>query len=143
LFELEAPKEEIIILRGEVLNKLNRLKIKYKIDSTLELIEILFERDLMEVMPKNDVIVKEKNSRYIPVKVKAFTIARAQSQCEYIGASGKRCSSMRHLQFEHVVPFAKNGINGVQNIKLYCRSHNQLTAMEIFGQIKTFKFNRK
>jgi hypothetical protein len=135
-FDIEAPCEEKIVLRGEVLDKLNRLKKKYKVDSTLEILEILFERDLKEVTVKNKVAVKEKNSRYIPVKVKVATIARAQLQCEYIGASGKRCDEKRHLQFEHVEPFAKNGTNRAQNIKYYCRSHNQLTAMEKFGQNK-------
>jgi hypothetical protein len=134
LFDLKAPIEEKIILRGEVLVKLNRLKKKYEINSSLELLEALFERDLKEVAVKNDVIVKEKNSRYIPVKVKAKAVARAQSQCEYVGASGKRCVERRHLQFEHITPFAKGGVNGEANIKVYCRAHNQLTAMEHFGQ---------
>jgi hypothetical protein len=141
-FEIEAPKDEKVILRGEVLNKLNRLKKKYQIDSTLELLEILFERDLKEVIVNNDVKVQEKNSRYIPVKVKAATIARAQAQCEYVGASGKRCLEKRHLQFEHVLPFALGGKNGEANIKYYCRSHNQLTAIEVFGQ-KRVKLNSK
>jgi 5-methylcytosine-specific restriction endonuclease McrA len=64
-------------------------------------------------------------------------------QCEYIGASGKRCSEKRHLQFEHQIPFAKGGKNSEQNIKLYCRSHNQLTALEIFGQEKKNKWVRR
>jgi hypothetical protein len=139
LFELESPKEEKLVLRGEVLDKLNRLKIKYKVDSSLELLEILFERDLKDVVVKKDVKVKEKTSRYIPVKVKAKTIARAQLQCEYVGASGKRCDEKRHLQFEHIAPFAKGGKNGVTNIKYFCRGHNQLTAMEVFGQQTTRK----
>jgi hypothetical protein len=42
---------------------------------------------------------------------------------------------MRHLQFEHVKPFAKGGKNAESNIKYYCRTHNQLTAMEQFEQI--------
>jgi hypothetical protein len=136
LFELEMPREEKVVLRGEVLDKLNRIKKKYKIDSTLEILEILFERDLKEVTVKNKVEVIDKNSRYIPVKVKVATIARAQLQCEYVGASGKRCTEKRHLEFEHVKPFSKGGKNGETNIKIFCRSHNQLTAMEIFGQDK-------
>jgi hypothetical protein len=133
-FDIEVPNEEKLVLRGEVLDKLIRLKTKHQIDSSLELLEMLFERDLKEVVVKNDTKVKEANSRYIPVKVKAKTIARAQLQCEYVGASGKRCDEKRHLQFEHVTPFAKGGGNGEANIKIYCRSHNQLTAMEQFGQ---------
>jgi hypothetical protein len=142
-FEIEAPCEEKIVLRGEVLDKLNRLKKKYKVDSSIEILEILFERDLKEVTVKNKVAVKEKNSRYIPVKVKAATIARAQLQCEYVGASGKKCDERRHLQFEHVAPFAKGGKNGDGNIKLYCRAHNQLTALEVFGQIMSLGFRKK
>jgi hypothetical protein len=133
-FEIETPIEEKVVLRGEVLAKLNRLKKKYQVDSTLELLEIIFEKDLKEISVKNNVTIKEKKSRYIPVKVKVVTIARAQSQCEYVGASGKRCSEKRHLQFEHVIPFVKGGKNGVSNIKYFCRAHNQLTAMEMFGQ---------
>jgi hypothetical protein len=136
-FDLVASTEERIVLRGEALDKLNRLKKKYKIDSTLELLEVLFEKELKDIVIKNNVQLKEKNSRYIPVKVKAATIARAQLQCEYIGASGKRCSEKRHLQFEHVKPFAKGGKNAEKNIKYYCRGHNQLTAMEQFGQRAT------
>jgi hypothetical protein len=133
-FEIKTPNEEKLVLRGEILDKLIRLKTKHQIDSSLELLEMLFERDLKEVVVKNDTKVKGNNSRYIPVKVKAKAIARAQLQCEYVGASGKKCDEKRHLQFEHVTPFAKGGKNGEANIKIYCRSHNQLTAMEQFGQ---------
>gem|GEM_PF-2046708 len=134
LFDLTAPVEEKIILKGELLAKLNRLKKKYKVAATAELLEILFDRDLKEVKVKNKVKTEEKNSRYIPVKVQAITIARSQNQCEYVGASGKRCNEKRHLQFEHVKPFAKGGTNSAKNIKHFCRTHNQLTALEIFGQ---------
>ena len=139
LFELAAPIEEKVILKGELLAKLNRLKEKYKVEATAELLEILFDRDLKEVTAKNKVKTVEKKSRYIPVRVKAVTIARAQNQCEYVGASGKRCTEKRHLQFEHVKPFSKGGTNSVSNIKYYCRTHNQLTAMEIFGQKVLFR----
>jgi len=139
LFGLADAVEEKVILKGELLDKLNRLKKKYNVDATAELLEILFDRDLKDVEAKNNVKTAEKNSRYIPVKVKAVTISRAQNQCEYIGASGKRCTEKRHLQFEHEKPFSKGGTNSEQNIKYFCRTHNQLTAMEEFGQ-KSFKY---
>ncbi|MFL5261618.1 MAG: HNH endonuclease [Anaeromyxobacteraceae bacterium] len=46
---------------------------------------------------------------------------------------GRRCGSTWKLELDHVVPAALGGPSTVENLRLHCRSHNQLDAEQIFG----------
>ena len=48
-------------------------------------------------------------SRYIPMAVKHARILREGWQCTYISPQGVRCGATRHLEWDHVLPFALGG----------------------------------
>jgi len=54
-------------------------------------------------------------------------------QCSYRGASGCRCTARAFLQLHHERPWAKNGPETVDNLRLLCAAHNQLLAERDFG----------
>jgi len=54
--------------------------------------------------------------------------ARAQGQCEFVSKEGKRCSSKHFLEIDHIKPRALGGGDNPMNLRLLCRSHNQLFA---------------
>jgi predicted restriction endonuclease len=122
---LPAPKVKHVILSERILAKMERLAKIYGERSESELIEILLDEKLKSVEETNDSTVDFKNSRYIPIKVKAFVQKRSGHQCEFTTNENKRCDERRNLNFEHIVPFAQGGDNSFGNIKILCENHNK------------------
>lgn len=50
-----------------------------------------------------------------------------------MSADGKRCEATHLLEFDHIVPYALGGTATAGNIRLRCRTHNQLEAERTFG----------
>ena len=86
--------------------------------------------------------VTDKNpSRYVPVDTKYRIWQRAQSRCEYTDPkSGKRCESRHRLQLDHIVPFSVGGKTDLTNLRLACPTHNQLYAVQFFGETKMKRY---
>jgi len=84
-------------------------------------------------------LIKENSKRltYYSVKIDKVLWEKANNQCEYIDKiSGRRCPSKFGLERDHIVPLAKGGSNGIKNLRLLCRTHNQLMARRHFGAEK-------
>ena len=78
-----------------------------------------------------------QRSRYISKEVRTKIRIRSGDRCEYIDSETKRrCECRTKLQFDHHIPFAKNGANTLENIRHYCFAHNQLAAIQEFGEEK-------
>lgn len=73
------------------------------------------------------------DSRHIPNDVKRAVWVRDEGRCTYTSPSGHRCEERAGLEFDHIVPYALGGDSSVSNIRLRCRTHNQLEAERIFG----------
>jgi DNA polymerase III gamma/tau subunit len=75
----------------------------------------------------------ESRSRYIPAPVRHFVWRRDKS-CTFVDPeTGKRCGSRYRLQLDHIIPFALDGENTAENLRLRCHAHNQLHAVDCFG----------
>lgn len=72
-------------------------------------------------------------SRRIPAEVRRRVWERDGGRCAFVDDSGRRCAERRHLELDHVVPFARGGANGEENVRLLCRAHNQHLARRVFG----------
>ncbi|MGZ5280589.1 MAG: HNH endonuclease, partial [Pseudobdellovibrionaceae bacterium] len=71
----------------------------------------------------------KRRRSYIPIAVKVRVRAQAQDRCEFVStAAGRRCASKHFLETEHRIPIAKGGTSDIQNLRLFCRSHNALAA---------------
>ena len=70
--------------------------------------------------------------RYIPAPVRRAVWSRDEGRCAFVGPRG-RCSETGHLEFHHVIPFARGGAASVSNIALRCRAHNRFESEAIFG----------
>ena len=69
----------------------------------------------------------------IPAEVKRTVYARDEGRCTYVSADGHRCGATHFLEFDHRVARARGGPNTADNIRLLCRTHNQLAARKDFG----------
>lgn len=73
-------------------------------------------------------------NRWIPRFVKKEVWGRDAGRCVFIGPDGTLCGERGGLEFDHITPFALGGrSDNPNNIRLLCRTHNQLMARRIFG----------
>ncbi len=76
-------------------------------------------------------------SRYVSKEIKRKVWQRDGGQCSYKNtATGRRCCSKHAMEFDHIKPFALGGESTFDNLRLRCRTHNQLEALKVFGQVK-------
>ncbi|MDB4942502.1 MAG: hypothetical protein JWP97_2036 [Labilithrix sp.] len=61
-------------------------------------------------------------------------VARDGIGCTYRDAAGNVCGSRVRLEVDHVEARALGGRNVPDNLRIYCRAHNQLHAVEDFGE---------
>src|SRR5262249_13401476 len=62
---------------------------------------------------------------------------RAESRCEFVDKeTGRRCACRFGLERDHIVPLAMGGSNELSNLRLLCRTHNDLEARRHFGNAK-------
>ena len=80
-------------------------------------------------------------ARYVQVSLKREVWKRDQGRCTYVSpVSGKQCGSKYGLQYDHIVPYAKGGLTELRNLRLRCRAHNQLHAVQSFGVPKMARY---
>ena len=73
------------------------------------------------------------NPRYIPARVKRAVRERDGDRCAFVGDGGHRCEARRDLEFDHILPVARGGESTVANVRMLCRTHNQLEAERTYG----------
>ncbi|MDB4947179.1 MAG: hypothetical protein JWP97_6713 [Labilithrix sp.] len=61
-------------------------------------------------------------------------VARDGLGCTYRDANGNVCGSRVRLELDHVKASARGGRDSPDNLRMYCRAHNQLHAVEDFGE---------
>jgi hypothetical protein len=85
----------------------------------------------------------DPGSDAIPAHVKREVWSRAGGRCEFVLDSGERCGCTRRLEFDHLRPRALGGRSTADNLRVACRSHNQLAARRVFGDDWMDQFTNK
>ena len=76
----------------------------------------------------------DPHARRIPRWVKLEVWKRDGGCCAFTAPDGTKCRSRDYLEFDHIVPWALGGpSNQPENIRLLCRTHNQLLGRRQFG----------
>jgi 5-methylcytosine-specific restriction endonuclease McrA len=75
----------------------------------------------------------EPDSHRVPAQVAREVRARDEDRCTYLGPDGHRCDARGFLEYDHVIPRALGGPSTADNLRLRCRTHNQLSAAHQFG----------
>jgi 5-methylcytosine-specific restriction endonuclease McrA len=124
-----VEKQEASAKVAEVANKA-KVRSAIKTDSPAENQNLsLSEKTPLKQRCKLPKSPKQRQRReHISQNIKVQLMSRAQEQCEYRAADGKRCESKHFLEIDHIVPLAKGGSSEFQNLRIYCRAHNQLSA---------------
>ena len=74
-----------------------------------------------------------QSPRHIPARVQRAVWVRDGGRCSFVGENGHRCDARRSLEFDHIQPVARGGDSSVGNVRLLCRTHNQLEAERTYG----------
>jgi hypothetical protein len=76
---------------------------------------------------------ERRRSRAIPAAVRRAVFERDGGACAFVDAAGKRCGCTSGVELHHVVPFAMGGAHSEENLRVYCRAHNQRQGERDFG----------
>jgi 5-methylcytosine-specific restriction endonuclease McrA len=59
---------------------------------------------------------------------------RDEGRCTWHGPDGQRCGSTWKVELDHIQPAALGGPSTIENLRILCRSHNALSAEQVFGR---------
>ncbi len=79
----------------------------------------------------------------IPAAVRREVWKRDGGQCAWRSEDGHRCGSTWKLEVDHIKPAALGGPSTVENLRICCRTHNQLHANHAFGRAHMELFRRE
>jgi len=119
-----------IKVKPKILEKMEKLRRKLNLPQNIEL-ESILELLLDEKLTPNSKI--NDDNKIITAKTKSILLAKANHQCEFQSETGKRCSSTKYLEVDHILPRALGGTHHSSNLRIYCSQHNKKAAMNIFG----------
>jgi hypothetical protein len=71
--------------------------------------------------------------RAIPALLRRQVLRRAEFQCEYASADGRRCGQKTGLEIDHRFPFSWGGEHSAQNLAVLCHSHHRRKTDEQQG----------
>ena len=74
-----------------------------------------------------------RRSRHVPAAVAREVYLRDGGRCTFCSEAGRRCSTRRFLELDHVTPWAVGGEATAENLRLRCRAHNLHAARRYFG----------
>jgi hypothetical protein len=142
LHEIKFYVDDELLAKIEKIKKIAR---KNKMD---EVLNFLCEKYLTAENKKEEKMQKRQEkiitptvqgkttTRYIPVDIKRSVLKRANHRCEFIAANGKRCDGSYKLEYAHLIPYSHGGKTTIENLKMYCKAHNQFDAIQVFGKEK-------
>lgn len=85
-----------------------------------------------EAVPSAIRSTKERR-RTIPVATKRSVWEKSGGRCEYRNSRGERCEGRHTLEYDHVTPVSLGGLSNRDNLRVYCREHNVLSATRLLG----------
>jgi len=118
---IEIPLGKIVEVEGKssevyIVGKTKNTTAQFTVPDGL-LTEAYIDQALQKYHRKLNLKQTAKNSRSIPQEVKQAVWIHDKGQCVECGAS-------EYLEFDHIIPYSKNGSNSEKNIQLLCRKCN-------------------
>lgn len=112
---------------------------------TLEVLEAALDEGIKAYEKKLSTSAKKvpalEQKKTISIHVRREVWRRDQGQCTFVDPVTKlRRQEKRYLEYDHIHPKSLSGSNEIENIRLLCRSHNQMAAMHVFGRRKMEKY---
>jgi hypothetical protein len=117
-------------LSNDVLKKMDKLQALTKKNNKNDLLSLALDLAIKKHDPTQRPTRKSnKTCKKVSALTKKKLYVRSNGVCEFPG-----CDEDLFLEIEHKTPQAFGGSHRLENLKLYCKSHNQHEAIKIFGQ---------
>ncbi len=120
--EFKKERRETVVLGEHILVQFDRLRKKYGDLSTLELIQVMLERELKA--PKTPSKNNASRRGQIVAGPKGRTISAAVKREVYDGKCN-HCGVRYGLEYDHIQKFSHGGKSSADNLQMLCRSCNQ------------------
>ncbi len=95
---------------------------------------------LLAQAAKRKALVKKPRSNtrpaqgdHIPAHVRREVWKRDGAKCQWPVSSGGVCGATRHLELDHIHPRSSGGPSTAENLRVVCKSHNDLAARLALG----------
>jgi hypothetical protein len=75
--------------------------------------------------------------------VKREVWKRDGGRCTFVSRDGTRCESRHQLEFDHIESARMGGLPTAADLRLRCRPHNGLHAIDTFGATFMAQFRRR
>jgi 5-methylcytosine-specific restriction endonuclease McrA len=131
-----------LIVDAETMQRLDRLKSRRRKKTYAALVRDLvaaeWEREKkMEGRAAATTSKVNIMARNVPEPIRRLVWRRDHGACTYVyPETGKKCSSDKFLEIDHIHPRALGGDHALDNLRLLCREHNLLMAAKHFGMNK-------
>jgi hypothetical protein len=126
-------------LSKTAMEKIEKVKAQTKKYENEDLMNYLLDLALATHAKKQNIVTKKvfvsKNVRTISTAVKREVFKRAGGKCEH-----PNCQAIHYLEYDHRNPVALGGGNNFDNIRLVCKAHNQLYAIQKLGLSQMQRF---
>lgn len=104
------------------------------LERAIDLLIADLEKDRIGKAARPQKTKRAAKPEHVTRAVRREVFARDGEQCSFMSAAGARCPSRTFLELDHIHPRALGGSGEADNIRVYCRSHNQLRAEQVFGR---------
>lgn len=122
-----------LILSDETWAEVEKLKALLGKDLSMdELIRLMAKTTIEKVEAKKFKQTKPRKS-LPPAKVARTPVAEVKRQVYRRDKHCAQCGSLRHLNFDHIKPYAHGGGAEKENIRLLCFQCNQRAKIKVFG----------
>jgi 5-methylcytosine-specific restriction endonuclease McrA len=104
-----------------------------------EIIAVAVRGEIARRTPKmprtrvNSSTAHEVKARQNEAEIRRIVWQRDGGKCGYVLATGLKCGSRNRLELDHIQPKSLGGADTVENLRLRCRLHNRLAAVEVLG----------
>ncbi len=126
-------KKKAKLLVVELDEELEALMEKAKLKLSEKMPEVVLKRILRDYLKPKTVRTSnvKKHTQYIPEHIKRAVRIRDNDTCTYKSTNGVHCNQRYHLEYDHIIAYAKGGSShDINNIRLLCKVHNLMKAKQ-------------
>lgn len=103
------------------------------VDAALDLLIAKLEKERFGKTDRPQKATRPCKPGHVPLETRRQLFERDGYQCTFVDEHGHRCCERGWLEIDHVDAKGRGGEDGLANLRVRCRAHNQMHANDVFG----------
>ena len=103
------------------------------VDAALDLLIAKLEKERFGKTDRPQKATRPCKPGHVPLETRRQLFERDGYQCTFVDEHGHRCCERGWLEIDHVDAKGRGGDDGLANLRVRCRAHNQMHAKDVFG----------